>query len=65
MAPTDMNLMTTKEAAVRSGYSQDHIALLLRRGVLAGNKMGRDWFVDEKALNTYVKSNPKPGRKKR
>ena len=63
MPPRD-RLITTKEGAARSGYSADHIGLLLRRGILAGKKMGRDWFVYEQALNTYVKSNPTPGRKR-
>lgn len=61
--PSKNRFITTKQAAARSGYSADHIGLLLRRGMLAGKKMGRDWFVYEQSLDRYVKSNPKPGRK--
>lgn len=37
--------ITIPEAARLSGYSRSHIRNLLRRGVLHGEKMGRDWVV--------------------
>jgi hypothetical protein len=55
--------LTTIEAAKLSGYTADHITLLLRRKVLIGQKKGRDWFVEEDSLKKYVAAGPKPGRK--
>ncbi len=55
--------MTSSEAAKLTGYSRDHLGLLLRRRVVSGKKFGRDWVVDSKSLLAYVESSPKPGRK--
>jgi hypothetical protein len=58
-------LLTTGEASEMTGYAPDHIALLLRRGLLHGERRGRDWFVDSKSLFDYVNAKPKPGPKSR
>lgn len=55
--------LTSSEAASLTGYSRDHVGLLLRRGVLSGRKFGRDWVVDSRSLLAYVEGSPKPGRK--
>lgn len=55
--------LTSSEAASLTGYSRDHLGLLLRRGFVSGKKFGRDWVVDSKSLLAYVESSPKPGRK--
>lgn len=55
--------LTTNEAALFTGYSKDHIGLMMRKRILKGSKKGRDWFVDARSLNDYVKSNPHPGPK--
>jgi excisionase family DNA binding protein len=55
--------LTTSEAAALTGYTTDHIALLVRRGDLGGQRRGRDWFVDAVKLLEYVKKEPKPGPK--
>ena len=55
--------LTTTEASVLTGYTRDHIGLLIRRGLLRGRKLGRDWLVDSRVLNDYVKKKPTPGRK--
>jgi excisionase family DNA binding protein len=56
--------MTTKEAAKRTGYSADHLGLLLRTNIIGGKKIGRDWFIDESSLERYILTAPKPGRKR-
>jgi excisionase family DNA binding protein len=56
-------LLTTKQAAEVAGYSPDHIGLLLRRKLIQGEKIGRDWLVDEKSLTKYIEASPKPGPK--
>lgn len=58
-------LITTKQAAERTGYTSDHISLLLRRKLVNGEKIGRDWLIDESSLIRYVKGKPKPGPKGR
>jgi hypothetical protein len=55
--------LTTAEASGLTGYSQDHIGLMIRKGTLRGAKRGRDWFVDAGSLFTYVVSTPRPGRR--
>ena len=62
-ASAKRELLTTSEASEFTGYTQDHIGLMLRRGLIAGEKKGRDWFVDATSLYDYVKKNPRPGRK--
>jgi excisionase family DNA binding protein len=57
--------LTTAEAANLTGYSADHISLLLRRGVLHGQRRGRDWFLRARKLLNYVEKKPHPGRKTR
>jgi len=63
LAAQDKLLLTTIEASTLSGYTQDHIGLMLRRGLIVGEKKGRDWFVNAQSLYRYIQSNPKPGRK--
>ena len=56
--------VTTVEAARLTGYTPDHIGLLLRKKVLMGEKRGRDWFVKLESIKTYLASSPKAGRPK-
>jgi excisionase family DNA binding protein len=55
--------LTTAEAATITGYTQDHIGLLIRKKTLRANKRGRDWFLDARDLLDYVSSSPRPGRR--
>jgi excisionase family DNA binding protein len=55
--------LTTAEAAALTGYAQDYIGLMIRKGVLQAHKRGRDWFVEADSLLRHVVSNPRPGRK--
>ena len=55
--------LTTAEAAAFTGYSRDHVALMVRKRILKGSKRGRDWFVNARGLLNYIASNPKPGRR--
>lgn len=38
-------MYSTKEAAEKLGLSQDHVRLLVRKGVIKGKKLGHDWVV--------------------
>lgn len=55
--------LTTSQAAQITGYTPDHLGLLIRRGSLKAEKVGRDWFIEPRSLYEYVKKKPKPGRK--
>ncbi len=55
--------LTSTKAAELAEYSRDHIGLLLRRKLIIGEKIGRDWMVSAKSLHDYIKKNPKPGPK--
>jgi hypothetical protein len=57
--------LTCLEASRLTGYSPDHISLMLRRGTIDGQKRGRDWFLGAKSLYNYVQKEPHPGRKRR
>lgn len=47
------NSMTVPEAAETLGYTVQHTRLLLRRGRLRGNKIGRDWIVLRESVAEY------------
>jgi hypothetical protein len=55
--------LTSIQAAELTGYSSDHISLMLRKRKMHGEKRGRDWFVDASSLYEYIQQNPHPGRK--
>jgi excisionase family DNA binding protein len=56
------NEITTTEASSLFGYTKSHIGLLIRRGLVSGRRIGRDWLVDRESLESYI---GKHGRKKR
>lgn len=64
-AANDQAQLTCSEASRLTGYSSDHISLMLRKGTINGQKRGRDWFLNAKSLYEYVQKDPHPGRKKR
>ena len=40
--------ISVKEAAEYTGYTPSHIRLLLRKGLVKGQRFGRDWFTTKK-----------------
>ncbi len=54
--------VTVTEAVRRTGYSRQHIVLLLQTGQVQGAKPGRDWFVHLPSLIEHQKT-VRPGRK--
>lgn len=60
-AATSGRILTSTQAAELGGYTRDHIGLLLRRKIVQGKKVGRDWLVDASSLEGYVKRKPRPG----
>lgn len=53
-------LLSTKEAAIKLGLSQEHVRRLLEQGKIEGKKIGRDWIV----LSLDYKRKRKPKRSK-
>ena len=61
----ERKFITTPEAAERAGLSKNYIALLARTGKLEGFRIGqaREWFIYTDSLDTFLKTNRKPGPK--
>ena len=58
------DLIPLSKAAEISGFTQEHLALLIRQGNLWGEKMGSPiWFTTEKAVREYLARDRKPGPK--
>ncbi len=58
---TNREYMTTPEAAARSGLTRIYVAQLLRKGVLEGFQLSREWFVYSDSLEKFLASPRKPG----
>lgn len=56
--------LALKEAAARYNLSASHLRLLCRAGVLASEKIGRDWFLsgDETVIKGQLDSRPRRGK---
>jgi len=59
------DLISLRKAVEISGFSAGHLNYLVRKNKLPGMKLGRNWFITRKTLEIYLRSNRKPGRKKR
>jgi hypothetical protein len=59
----DSEMITVSEASTMSGYTCQHIRLLIRQGVISARRAGGIWLVETSSLNHYVNGNPKPGPK--
>lgn len=57
--------LTTLEAAELSGYNAEYIRQLIRAGIITAEKRGRDWWIDRKAFNDYLKLPQKTKDKRR
>ena len=44
----------SEEAALRSGYTNRYLLDLARSGRLQARRVGREWFIDERALDAFV-----------
>lgn len=56
-----MAQITTTEAAQRLGVTDRRVRQLIEEGALKGEKIGRDYLVDEESVEA-AKKRPKPGR---
>ncbi|HYT43105.1 MAG TPA: hypothetical protein VEP90_12240 [Methylomirabilota bacterium] len=67
-ANTNRECLTTSQARKRSGLSNVYLAQLLRKGVVEGFKIDREWFIYNDSLEQFLatprKSGPHGPRKK-
>lgn len=47
-------LLSTTEAAARLGISRRTVQLACESGEIRATKVGRDWLIAEKALNSFT-----------
>ncbi len=59
------DLISLQEATQLSGLTQQHLALLIRRGELWGKRIGRNWVTTRQAINQYQALEHKPGPKRK
>jgi len=58
-------LISLQKAASKSGLSPGYLRILVRRGEIWGQKIGRNWVTTEKAVREYLARKRKPGRPKK
>jgi len=46
-------IISLKQAAKISGYTQDYLGFLIRSGEIKGQKMGGSWFTTQEEINNY------------
>ena len=59
----DREYLTTPQAAQRSGLSKNYLTQLLRKGVLEGFQLSRDWLIYTDSLERFLATSRKPGPK--
>lgn len=60
---TDSELITVSEAAELSGYTPQHVRLLIRQGLINARRAGGIWLIEASSLQAYIDKAPKPGPK--
>jgi excisionase family DNA binding protein len=59
---TDINQLSTAEAAERAGVSQRHIRRLLTDGSIEGRKLNKwVWLVDRQSLEKWIRNRKSKG----
>lgn len=57
--------MTTHEAADRLGLTPRSVARLIKRGVIAATKRGRDYWIEDSEIERYIAARRPAGRPKK
>jgi excisionase family DNA binding protein len=53
--PDTEEWITVQEAAEKSGYSEQYLRRLIRKGEIKARKFGTIWQVDRSSLTAYLK----------
>jgi excisionase family DNA binding protein len=56
--------ITTREAAALTGYSMQHVRLLVSTGAVRGQRFGDRWQVSRRSLLAYHKRAEQAGEKR-
>jgi excisionase family DNA binding protein len=60
---TDSEMITVSEAAELSGYTPQHVRLLIRQKLINARRAGGIWLIEASSLREYIDNAPKPGPK--
>lgn len=60
---TDSEMITVSEASEISGYTRQHVRLLVRQRLVSARRAGGIWLIETSSLRNYLNCNPKPGPK--
>jgi hypothetical protein len=63
--PSLDELISLRKAAELSGLSASHLRLLVSRGDIWGQKIGRNWITTLEAVQNYLARDRRPGPKPR
>lgn len=58
--PLNLRTLTLADAHAKTGIPVKSLRVLIDRGELAGNKIGRKYFVSEESLYAWVHRTPEP-----
>ncbi len=58
-----MEWITSRQAADMIGVTTDHVAYLVRQGVLAALRFGRVWMISRASALAYAETERRPGPK--
>jgi excisionase family DNA binding protein len=61
--PTIDDLITFEEAAELSGFTTRHLRKLADENKIWARKLGRNWFTTKNAIDEYLSTERRPGRK--
>jgi DNA adenine methylase len=56
------DLISTSEAAERLGCTIQHVRLLIRKGTILGEKLGRDWLAASASVDTFANDRYQRGK---
>jgi excisionase family DNA binding protein len=56
------NILTAEQAARELDYSKDHLYRLIKKGIVRGQKFGRDWMIDRQEVERVKTLQGKGGR---
>ena len=53
-SPSNLGLISSKDAAQHAGFTHDYISRLCRFGKVKGEKIGNTWYIDKESLDEFL-----------